>query len=228
VAESITQPTVLEQGTLLLELNHRISNEFTSAINVVSVAALHTVNDEVKAALSDVVELLHKYADVHRALKKPDRDAIVDGADYLRTLCRSVSRSKLDRRGIKLLFSSDSMWLHSERCWRLGMIVHELVTNATRHASFEGGIGEIRIDLSRNDGFVKCVVSDNGAPPANVRPGRGLTILSELTQSLGGLIEHSFVNGASTTLVFPLTQDERPARRSPPRASSMVEERISA
>jgi hypothetical protein len=48
-------PPALEERTLLLELNHRINNEFASVINLVSVAAVRADNSEVKAALSDVV-----------------------------------------------------------------------------------------------------------------------------------------------------------------------------
>ena len=47
------------QAQLLLhELNHRIGNEFCCAISVVSLAAARSNNKEVKAALTDVAELL--------------------------------------------------------------------------------------------------------------------------------------------------------------------------
>jgi two-component sensor histidine kinase len=212
VTELDAQPPALEQHTLLLELHHRINNEFTSAINFISVAAVRTDNTEAKAALSDVVELLHQYADVHRALKVPDRDVVIDAGEYLRTLCRSMSRSKLERAGVRLLLSVEPVCLHAERCWRLGMIVHELVTNAARHA-FDGGDGEIAVDLSRAGAFVRCSVSDNGAAPANIKLGRGLRILGDLAESLGGCVNRSFAKGTSFTLVFPFTQNERRASR---------------
>ena len=53
-------------GSLLLrELNHRVNNELTSTICTISAKAV------VKAALFDVVDLLHGYADVHKALRMP-------------------------------------------------------------------------------------------------------------------------------------------------------------
>ena len=208
-------PTALSERTLLRELNHRISNEFTSAINFVSVAAVRTDNAEVKSALNHVVELLHQYADVHRALKMPDRNAVVDAAEYLRTLCHSISRSKLDRMGIRLVLAADTVWLHSERCWKLGMIVYELVTNVARHACFQAGDAEVQVELSRTGAFARCVVSDNGsAAGGGVRPGRGLKIISDLAESLGGEVGHSFgVNGVSFTLAVPFVGREQPANR---------------
>ena len=47
-------------GSLLLrELNHRIRNELTSAIYAVSAKAVQSDSVAVKAALLDVVDLLH-------------------------------------------------------------------------------------------------------------------------------------------------------------------------
>jgi two-component sensor histidine kinase len=83
------QARLMHQGVLLHELNHRINNEYASAISAVSLAAAHSGNEEVKLALSAVNELLHSYADVHRALQMPETDRLIDAASYLRQLCES-------------------------------------------------------------------------------------------------------------------------------------------
>ena len=60
-------------GSLLLrELNHRVNNELTSTICTISAKAVESDDVAVKAALLDVVELLHGSADVHKALGMPD------------------------------------------------------------------------------------------------------------------------------------------------------------
>ena len=46
---------LLEDAVLLHELNHRINNEFASAISVVSRAAARSSNNEVKVALTQLV-----------------------------------------------------------------------------------------------------------------------------------------------------------------------------
>jgi hypothetical protein len=51
-------------GSLLLrELNHRVNNEFTSTICMISANAVKSDDVAVKAALLDVVDLLHGCAD---------------------------------------------------------------------------------------------------------------------------------------------------------------------
>ena len=61
-----------------------------------------------------------------------------------------MSRSTLDRLEFHLVIAADTLPLESDRCWQLGLIVHELVTNAARHACFENGDGEIRVELRRS------------------------------------------------------------------------------
>jgi two-component sensor histidine kinase len=196
-----------DEHVLLHELNHRINNEFAAAISVVSLAAARSGNDEVKAALSGVTELLHQYADVHRVLQMPEYDTLVDAAAYLGQLCRSISRAELDSRRIRLVLVAQPLRLPADRCWRLGMIVFELINNAARHA-FSDGAGEIRVEFSRAGGFVKCSVADDGSSATTVRPGRGLTIIEALSESLDGRFKQKFgPSGSWSIVVFPCNGD---------------------
>jgi two-component sensor histidine kinase len=201
------------QDTLLLdELNHRINNEFASLIGVVSLTAARSSSDEVKRALSAVAQLVHHYAEVHHALQLPDRTGLIDAAAYLGKLCRSISRSKLDYRKIDLILASHPLALESDRCWQLGMIVSELITNAARHA-FAGRPGKIYVELLPAAGFVKCRVCDDGSAPACVQAGRGLRIVQELTKALDGLFEREFgPGGTSSILVFPYDEPKKIAQ----------------
>lgn len=194
---------ILNERVLLQELNHRVSNEFLSAMCLVSLAAARSSKDEVKVALSDVTELLHRYAEVHQALQVPRGDARTDAAAYLRKLCLSIRRSKLDYMKIDLALAAPPLLLQSDECWLLGMTVYELITNAARHA-FAGKNGEIRVELLRAGAFVECKVLDNGTAPANVQQGRGLKIIGGLINALDGRFEQKFGNtGSTSSLVFP-------------------------
>jgi two-component sensor histidine kinase len=200
-------------GSLLLrELNHRIGNELTSAICAVSAKAVQSDSVAVKAALLDVVDLLHHCADVHRALHMPDQGRLTDAARYLQQLCLSVTKYQLDRRGMRVLFSADDLRLEGERCWKVGLIVSELLTNVARHAQFDGRHPELRVELTLAGNVVRCKVSDNGLAPEPVRRGRGLTIIGELANSLGGRVHTSCAaEGYSFLVTFPLTDAEQRA-----------------
>jgi two-component sensor histidine kinase len=203
-----------DERTLLRELTHRVGNELVSSTSIVSVAALRTDNPEVKVALSNVVDLLQRHVDLHRVLTIPNREGLVDAAEYIRKLGLAMSRCCLEPIGIRLALVADTMPLESERCWRLALAVHELVANAARHACFDDRAGEIKIKLSLADSVVNCIIADNGSLSRRLKPAQGLQIVTDLAKSLGGRIEYDFgAQFSSFLLVFPLTERERRANR---------------
>jgi len=210
IRNSIEAGPRFEEHILLRELTHRINNELATTIGFVSVTATRSGNDDVKLALESVVQYLHNYAGIYRALQMPAGDEVIDAAEYLRELCQSICRAKLQHRGIELAFMERPLQLSASRCWRLGMIVSELIGNASRHAFREGGGSRnIQVQLLDHEGMVECTVSDNGSGSENVRPGQGLKIIRSLVHELGGTIDHqSAPTGTSATLCFPLQGSE--------------------
>jgi two-component sensor histidine kinase len=211
VPDSLPYTPALEGRTLLDELNHRIKNEFVSIINLVTFKAVWTDNPHAKEELSNVVDLLHEHVQLHSILTMPDGDTLVDAGEQLGL---AMSRSKLDRMNIRLVLSTDILPLESERCWRLALAIYELVTNAVRHARFDGRNGEIKISLMRAGSWVNCRVTDNGSVVGRIKLGRGLRIVGDLVMSLGGRIDRT--SGPiwnSFSLDFPLTQREQRANR---------------
>jgi two-component sensor histidine kinase len=110
------------------------------------------------------------------------------------------------------LFSADDLRLEGERCWKLGLIVSELLTNVARHAQFDARHPELRVELMLAGNVVKCRVADNGSAPEPIRRGRGLAIIGELASSLGSRVHTSCAaEGSTFLLTFPLTEAEQRA-----------------
>jgi len=199
---------VLSTDVLLREFTHRVKNEFASAIQVVSFAAEKSADRKVKAALEGVMEKLHDYADVHRALQMPSGNDCIDASAYLRDLCGSISRSKLANKNIELVLVDRPFRMSSERCWLLGMIVAELITNAARHA-FDSNGGTVRVECRPSGELVECFVSDNGsASTPNVRPGTGLRIIHALAQKLDAEFQFNLGEaGSQAVIIVPIEHD---------------------
>lgn len=138
----------------------------------------------------------------------PSDNHLIDASTYLRQLCQSISQAKLQYRGIELLFREFPLKLGATRCWRMGMIISELIANAARHAFQDAG-GRIVVELSSCGGLVECIVTDSGSPPENARPGQGSKIVRALAGDLNGSIEHLFGSrGTMVTLSFPLLEPD--------------------
>jgi two-component sensor histidine kinase len=206
------------ERVLLREITHRINNEFASVIQVLSVTAARSADNTVKAALAGVTEKLHDYARVHHILQMPDRNECIDASAYLRILCSSISRSKLENRNVELTLLEAPFRMSSERCWMMGMIIAELITNSVRHA-FGGQGGAIKVECRVSGAFVECRVSDNGSLSSpSVRPGSGLCIIEALAQRLGADFQFNCdEDGSQAVLTIPFETDRcdgpAPARR---------------
>ena len=149
--------------SLLEELTHRVGGEFAVATRMISRAAALAQTDEAKSILTAVQHGFENFARVHLALRIPEARTTVDGRTYLRELCEAVSLSRLRYRGISLELLEKKLEIDSEQCWRLGMIVVDLGTNAARR-SFVSSPGRIEVTAARRGALIWCRVEDNGVP----------------------------------------------------------------
>jgi len=186
---------------LLEELTHRVAGEFSAAIGTLSTAAALAQTDEAKSALATVQTRLENFARVHRALQVPEFRTTVDGCLYLRELCGAISLSKLEYRGIELEVLDGMCAIDSEQCWRLGMIVAELVAIAAAR-SLASSPARISVAISCRGSLIGCQVQDNGI--AQDVENRGRRIVDALVQELHGAIEqHQRTDGCVATVIFP-------------------------
>jgi len=188
---------------LLREISHRVNNELASAIGLVSVMARRSDSQEVKSALAMVQDRLENFARVQHSLQMPDYTTTIDLAVYVRQLCQGISHSKLADKGIELSLSIFPLRMSSERCWFVGMIVFELITNAARHA-FRDKAGAVHIEIWPAGTSIECRISDNGGCDANPTPGKGLSIVAALVEALCGTVDMQFSpNGTRAVVNFP-------------------------
>jgi two-component sensor histidine kinase len=201
-----TQPLALH---LVEEISHRVVNEYGEAIAMLSLAASR---GEATAAptLALAAERLRAMAEAHRSLLVPVVEDVIDLGRHVGTLCSSLSRATLGERGIRLTVTTDEIPLDAARCWRVGLIVSELVRNAVRHG-LRGRQGSIHVALNQNGGRVWCAVCDDGCAASDPPEGRGRRLIRALTTELGGSVEWKFTQlGSIAGVQFPLRPSELP------------------
>jgi len=186
------------------EISHRVINDYSRAISALSLAARTIDHVPARLAILGAVRSLHSQADAHRALQAPFDRGNIDIGDYLQTACAAVSNASLARAEIRLTLSRCTVQLPADLCWRIGLVVTELVNNAARHG-LGWAAGDIRVDLETTKTELRCSVSDSGRAPAAPKRGRGSKIVSALVADLGGRIDWSFdMPGVSVVVRVPL------------------------
>jgi two-component sensor histidine kinase len=188
---------------VLKELTHRVDGEFTSAIRTLSTAAALARSEEARNALSAVQCRLQNFARVHNALRVPEHRTRINGYLYLRQLCTAITQSRLQHRGMELELLERPFQIDSEQCWRLGLMVSELVSCAARH-SFVSIPGRIWVAAARRKALIWCRVDDNGVAKDDEAERCGLRIVEALVRELHGEFEQEHgQEGHVATLVFP-------------------------
>jgi two-component sensor histidine kinase len=188
---------------LVEEISHRVVNEYTQAICSIHLAASSLASAEAREALTEAATKLRCFADAHRALQLPRSAEAVDLSQYLARLCAASMAAGLQERGVRLSLSCDAIHLTAERCWRVALIVSELVTNSVRHG-LRGGPGQVLIQLVEDGDSVACRVSDNGVAEPMSQPARGLSVVKGLAADLGGEVCWRFgASGTTAILTFP-------------------------
>jgi two-component sensor histidine kinase len=187
---------------ILRELTHRVSNELAAVTALV--AAARTRPGNAQETLLRVQGALEAFASVQRLLYVPDTITCVDGCAYVRQLCGALTRAKLEEKGIELEFVEKPFRIDSDQCWRLGMILYELVTNASKHA-FGGDSGWIRVELFEHTTHLECRIEDSGSCISpHVSRGAGLAVVHELTEEMGGALQQTFgLKGSVSTIILP-------------------------
>jgi two-component sensor histidine kinase len=193
----------VEPLILVQEITHRVVNEYAQAITTLVLAAADAPCPDAQGALRQAALRLQAFAEAHRVLQPLPSAGDVGLGDYLARVCAALVAASLHERGVRLRLVCDDIALSPGRCWRMGMIVAELVANSVSHG-FGDGEGAILIEVRSSGGRFACRVSDNGAATSNPRRGRGSNIVEGLATELGGDVEWRFTpTGTCVLLTAP-------------------------
>lgn len=204
------QSTVQESGVLptplhlVEEINHRVVNEYSEAIASLSLAASRAANDSTREALASAADRLRDHAESHRALLPPPIESGTNLADYIGRICNAFAQATLAEREVLLVLDAADVFLPADRCWRIGLVVAELIRNAARHG-LKGRSGRISVHVAEHSGQLICLVRDTGRPTTTGPGGRGQRLVLSLVNDLGGTVEWSFaLDGARALVRLPL------------------------
>ena len=173
---------------VLEQLTHRVGIEFEAAARMIASAVALAPSEQARSVLTAVQIALESFLCVHRVLQVPEGQGRVDGRAFLAQLCAGISRSRLNYRGIRLDPPQSQLEIVADQCWRLGLIVFELIVKAAGH-HFANSPGHISVSVERRGALISCHVQDNGVPCEDEFEDRGTRIMHAIAHELHGQIE---------------------------------------
>ncbi len=195
-----------ERALLLREMNHRVGNSLQIIVSLLHVQAGATENVEVQEALNAARGRVAAVAQVHRRLYTSDQVTTVAADQYLSALLDDLQVSaKHAEFGVTLSIEADPIEIDPDRAVAIGVIVTELVINASKYA-YPGGSGPVRVELRCAGDQILLAVEDDGA---GISPD-----LAAQSNGLGNRIVRAMSNKLGADLTFePRTRGARVSLR---------------
>jgi two-component sensor histidine kinase len=186
---------------LLREVNHRSKN----LLSVVSAIARQTKAPTHQEFARRFAERVHALATSHDLLAKSEWHSI-SLMDLLRTQLDHFN----ELFGVRVHFRGPSLLVSAAAAQCLGMVVHELSTNAAKHGALSNHEGSIEIAWHEQDESTSLTWTERGGPPVTSPDQRGygsfvITTMAEL--ALGGIVNVAFApSGLTWHLTCPTSR----------------------
>lgn len=198
-----------ERAALLREIDHRVRNNLSVILGLVSMERNRRPERSTSRALGSLESRMRAFLLVHDTFRAEGYQAIPICA-LIERLVQRVASTLDPQRFISIGIDCDPFELGERQAFALALVLNELLANSYGHAFPDGASGRIEIRCVCKDAAVDLVVDDDGSgfedsvePPAL---GSGRSIAETLTRGeLGGTIDFDGArDGTRVTVRFPV------------------------
>lgn len=202
----------LDQKTALLhELDHRVKNNLQVITSLILLKARRTSDATARAALSSMADRIGALSSAHRLLYPVGDVSRFDLKDFVVDFAADLAVTA-DSARITVAADAESVPVVASKAAPLALLVHELATNAIRHAFPGDRPGHVAIAVRREDGAARLVIEDDGiGRDASVSAGEGFgraLVDMVVRQMRGTLAYEDRQPGTRVTVTVPLRADE--------------------
>lgn len=179
---------LVQKDVLMKEVDHRVQNSLQLVSAFLSLQAREAGDAAVSAQLKEAQARLQAVALVHRRLYRDGQVQSIDLARYIEELAGDMKASLGADWGRLMRVDVAPVLMPTDRAISLGLIMTELVINATKYA-YDGAPGPIEIVLEQYRDRVRLIVADQGRGKTGDNVGFGSRMLTAMVDRLGGTMD---------------------------------------
>ena len=205
-----------EREVLLKEIHHRIKNNLQIVSSLLDMHSLRTYDQQTVDLLKEARAKIHAMAIIHSQLYQSDRFAQVEMGNYIRELVAHLSHVYANRKkSVTSDIEHSDVYLTITQAIPCALVLHELTSNAFKHAFKDRQKGVIKISMreSANDKVSIRVEDDGVGIPEEIDVYKtdtmGLKLVRNLVQEqLKGSITVKRDNGTKVLIEFENLKEE--------------------
>jgi PAS domain S-box-containing protein len=207
-AEIRIKKSLQEKNALLSEIHHRVKNNMNVIVGLLNLQSRRIDDLPSIIALQNCVKRIHSMALVHEKLYQSKDFTNINMKDYIETLVHELDYSYGRSKEIFTSINVGEISVHIETAIPIGLIINELMTNATKHAFLEGRKGNIKILLTQliKNTYELSVHDDGIGLPKDIDMETietlGLKLVHLLTKQLNGKISINTEKGTTFKIQY--------------------------
>jgi DNA-binding response OmpR family regulator len=197
-----------ERALLLRELDHRVRNNLSVIMGLLSMERNRKPPRPPGEALESLENRLRSFLLVHDALRRQNYRG-VSAREISERLVQRLRNAWDPDHHVEITHIGDLGSLNERQGFALALILNELITNAFRHGFPDGRRGSLTIHMAQNDDGFSVEVTDDGvgsgATPRAGVVGSGRSIVEALVRDelVGSYTARSSEAGTAVVLSFP-------------------------
>ncbi|MEN6572922.1 PAS domain S-box protein [Methanobacterium aggregans] len=210
--ENELKNSIKEKDLLLKEVHHRVKNNMQIISSLLNLQSNYLQDDKIRTLFQESQNRIRSMAMVHEKLYKSESMSKIDFKQYMSDLVDSLSYNhRINPDNIKK--KMEPVLFDVETAIPCGLIINELVTNTFKHAFPDEKMGEITVELYKDNDTVFLKVADNGIGfPEDIdfknTKSLGLKLVNSLVMQLDGKIELDRTKGTVFTVSFPKSDED--------------------
>ncbi|MBN2283762.1 MAG: hypothetical protein JXO48_07720 [Deltaproteobacteria bacterium] len=182
-----------EKELLLREVHHRIKNNMSTVMGMLSLQADALNDPSCASSLADARSRIQSMMVLYDRLYRSSDFRAISTEEYIASLIDEIVGNFPNHRSVRIEKRIDDRVLDAKTLSPVGIILNELLTNAMKHAFAGREEGLIGVTFSFRDGHAILDIYDDGVGipedfDIKASTGFGMQLVDMLTEQLGGTL----------------------------------------
>ena len=208
--EKERERSLAERELMLREINHRVKNNLQVVTSLLRLQASRGASPEIRDAFEEACGRVSTITELHVNMFHGAQVGSLDFGTYLHELCRRLEATLADVQSgvVQIHVEAETGPVDLDRAVPLGLIVNELVSNATKHGFTDARRGSVEVRFKRIESVYRLRVCDEGTGcsvggTAILQQGLGLELIQALVRRIKGRLVIGDGPGFEATVEFP-------------------------